>query len=51
MPTYTNGNRSLEEAISYKKEKVVHRCGSGGSMRASHAEGPGSIPGRDKFPG
>ena len=29
----------------------VHRCGSGGSMRACHAAGPGSIPGRDKFPG
>ena len=30
---------------------VVHRCGTGGSMRACHAVGPGSIPGRDKFPG
>ena len=29
----------------------VHRCGPGGSMRASHAAGPGSIPGRDKFHG
>ena len=29
----------------------VHRCGSGGSMRACHAAGPGSISGRDKFPG
>ena len=29
----------------------VHGCGSGGSMRASHAAGPGSIPSRDKFPG
>ena len=29
----------------------VHLCGPGGSMRASHAAGPGSIPGRDKFPG
>ena len=30
---------------------IVHRCGTGGSMRACHAAGPGSIPGRDKFPG
>ena len=29
----------------------VHRCGTGGSMRACHAVGPGSIPSRDKFPG
>ena len=29
----------------------VHRCGPGGSMRACHAAGPGSIPGREKFPG
>ena len=28
-----------------------HRCGSGGTMRVCHAAGPGSIPGRDKFPG
>ena len=28
-----------------------HRCGPGGSMRACHAAGPGSIPGKDKFPG
>ena len=27
------------------------RCGTGGSMRACHAVGPGSIPGRDKIPG
>ena len=30
---------------------IVHRCGPGGSMRTCHAAGPGSIPGRDKFPG
>ena len=30
---------------------MVHRCGPGGSMRACHAAGPGSIPGRDMFPG
>ena len=29
----------------------VHRCGTSGSMRACHAAGPGSIPGRDKFTG
>ena len=29
----------------------VHHCGSSGSMCACHAAGPGSIPGRDKFPG
>ena len=29
----------------------VHRCGASGSMRACHTAGPGSIPGRDKFPG
>ena len=31
--------------------KIVHRCGASGSMLACHAAGPGSIPGRDKFPG
>ena len=30
---------------------IVHRCGASGSMRAYHAAGPGSIPGRDRFPG
>ena len=30
---------------------IVHRCGASGSMRACHAAGPGSIPGRDRFPG
>ena len=34
-----------------QKNKRVHSCGSGGSMPACHAAGPGSIPGRDKFPG
>ena len=28
----------------------VHHCGTGGSMCACHSAGPGSIPGRDKFP-
>ena len=31
--------------------KLVHRCGACGSMRACHAADPGSIPGRDRFPG
>ena len=31
--------------------REVHSCGASGSMRACHAAGPGSIPGRDKFPG
>ena len=29
----------------------VQRCGAIGSMRACHTSGPGSIPGRGKFPG
>ena len=29
----------------------VHRCGTGGSMRACYAGGPGSIPGREKVSG
>ena len=29
---------------------IVHRCGASGSIRACDATGPGSIPGRDKFP-
>ena len=35
----------------FSTEIRVHRCGPGGSMRASHPACPGSIPGRDKFPG
>ena len=30
--------------------EFVYRCETSGSMRACHAAGPGSIPGRDKFP-
>ena len=30
---------------------LTYGCGTGGSMRACHAAGKGSIPGRDKFPG
>ena len=32
-------------------ELIIIICGTRGSMRACHAAGPGSIPGRDKFPG
>ena len=32
-------------------QSIVHRCGASGSMRACHAAGPGSIPGRERFPG
>ena len=35
----------------WKASYIVHRRGPGGSMRACHAAGPGSILGRDKFPG
>ena len=30
---------------------IFHRCGASGSIRACHAADPGSIPGRDRFPG
>ena len=29
----------------------IHRYVAGGSLRACHAGGPGSIPSRNKFPG
>ena len=45
-----NGARSYIER-RYIRATCVHRCGTGVSMRACHAAGPGSIPGRDKFPG
>ena len=38
-------------AILLDHNPPVHRCGASGSTRACHAAGPGSIPGRDKFPG
>ena len=37
--------------INYLIHDFVHRCGAGVSMRACQAAGPGSIPGRDVFPG
>ena len=44
---------SVEAYAMFQKvyEEFVHRCGASGSMRACHAAGPGSIPGRDRFPG
>ena len=33
------------------RQQNVHRYGASGCMRACHAAGQGSIPGRDKFPG
>ena len=42
----TNGTIKLEFCMLFP----VHRCGASGSMRACHAAGPGSIPGRDRFP-
>ena len=37
--------------INFNNKSGVHRCGTGGSMCACHAAGPGSIPGRNRFPG
>ena len=34
-----------------KRVIYVHCCGAGSSMRGCHKASPGSIPGRDKFPG
>ena len=39
------------EPTTTSTEMQVHRCEASDSMRACHAAGPGSIPGRDKFPG
>ena len=43
--------RVTYSGVTPKNIFYVHRCGTGGSMRACRAAGPGSIPGRDKFPG
>ena len=54
---YSNSGRYLLSVetcvfiVCLHSKKIVHRCGTGGTMRACHAAGPGSIPGRDKFPG
>ena len=42
---------TLGNVISKCVCHTVHRCGGSGSMLPCHAAGPGSIPGRDKFPG
>ena len=47
----TNNNNSNNKNNNNVRVIIVHRCGTGGSMRACQAAGPGSIPGRDKFPG
>ena len=49
-------HRSSPQRLNISSIKVfdqiwVHRCGPGGSVRACHTAGPGSIRGRDKFPG
>ena len=41
----------LQQHSSLSDNTYFHRCGTGGSMRACHAAGPASIPGRDKFLG
>ena len=41
----------IHKHLNFKIYLSVHRCGASGSMRACHATGPGSIPGRDRFPG
>ena len=50
--------RRAEETVCLLKAMIihlliihVHRCGTGGSMRACHEAGPGSISGWNKFPG
>ena len=48
-----SGFQREDAVINYSSSitnAAVHRCGTGGSMRACHVAGPGSIPGRDKFP-
>ena len=42
---------SLAYAFAWLIYNLVHRCGASASMRACHAAGRGSIPGRDNFPG
>ena len=41
----------IPQIILKSLEPFVHRCEACGSIRACQAAGPGSIPGRDKFPG
>ena len=42
-------NNIDKNVLKFKSTTVGQ--GPGGSMRACHAGGPGSIPGRDRFPG
>ena len=42
---------AMKEWTPVSSVVIVHCCGTGGSMHACHEAGPGSIPGRDKFPG
>ena len=41
----------IRQVLNGSPSYIVHRCGASGSMRACHAAGPGSFPGRDKFRG
>ena len=41
----------LTQNVLQGLEATVDRCGVGGSMRAFHTAGPGSILGQDKLPG
>ena len=51
-PLFVPASWSWCYMVSFASDDLqVHFCGPGGSMRACHAVGPGSIPGRDKFPG
>ena len=54
MISSTNTNSPTPEADMYPHIITfppVYRCGPGGSMHVCHIAGPGSNPGRDKFPG
>ena len=50
-PRIEPGPLALRASALPLRHPGVHRCGPGDSMRACHSTGPGSIPGRDKFPG
>ena len=53
MQLYVSERISINVKVKVYEIKLTlgHRCGSCGIMRPCHAAGPGSIPGRDKFPG
>ena len=48
--TVININLNFILYLKRRRTRRVNPCGASGSMRACHAAGPGSIPGRDKFP-